>query len=170
MWGLAVPLPSGDFGTTATVARMRQLARDAALTPIVRSVAVDIVEPPSTGLAHARRIAVWVTGRTRFLADPAHAEALHTPAWILQRILTRGYASVDCDDVAVLTAALGLAVGLRARFVIVGFALPHSPTAPYRHVWTELADATGVRWIAVDPTRPHQGRRYPVARRLVVEV
>ncbi|MEE8177710.1 MAG: hypothetical protein V3T65_06925 [Acidobacteriota bacterium] len=60
-----------------------------------------------------------------------------------------GAAQVDCDDAAVLSAALGKAVGLKPRFVVLGF---EGPTGPYRHVYTELFD--GVAWTEMDVTRP----------------
>jgi len=82
-------------------------------------------------------------------------EMLHGPAWQVQQIRARGIVQVDCDDVAMLAAALGKAVGLRARFVVVGF---DSRTAPYRHVWAELSPRARVpMWSEMDVTRPAQG-------------
>jgi len=77
------------------------------------------------------------------------------PRGLVQRSAgQRGVAQVDCDDVAMLGAALGKAVGLRARFVAVAFG-PRG--APYRHVWAELGPRTNNVWLDMDTTRPAQG-------------
>jgi hypothetical protein len=167
MQGLAVWLPRGDAGVRATVQWMRQVARLGGITPLVRHVTARLVLGAPASL-YPRLIRDWIGEHTTFLADPTHAEALHDPGWMVDQILTAGLVQVDCDDVAMLAAAMGLSIGLRARFVIVGFG---SPSAPYRHVWTELADASGVRWLPVDPTRPQQSfGSLPISRRFDVEV
>jgi hypothetical protein len=164
-------IPGGDAGTYATLARMAALARRDALDPLIRQAAAGAVRgmPGDFGTHHAMILRQWITARTTFLADPLYAEALFTPGWMIRHILTQGTVGVDCDDVATFAAAMGLSIGLRARFVIVGFS---SPNAPYSHVWAELATAAGSpRWIPVDPTRPIRGLdRLPITRRDVVEV
>jgi transglutaminase-like putative cysteine protease len=104
--------------------------------------------------------------RLRFARDPARLELLETPDGLLRRIDNQGFVSVDCDGAAILAAALGLALGLRARFVVVGF---FSPSAPYSHVWTELLTPAG--WLQMDVTRRAQ-RITPglIRRRFVSEV
>ncbi len=64
-----------------------------------------------------------------------------------------GEEHVDCDDAAILAAGLGKAVGLLARFVLVGF---RSSRAPFSHVWTELRSPTGGPWVEMDVTRSVQ--------------
>lgn len=166
MRGVLVGIPDGDAGTYATLRVMADMARRSSILPIVRQAAVSAVRglPGNDGTGHARLIRDWVSDRTYFLNDPLYAEALHVPGWSLAQILTRGNVGLDCDDVATLAAAMGLSVGLRARFVIAGFS---SPQAPYRHVWTELSGASGPpRWVAVDPTRPVQSFASAPIRRL----
>lgn len=168
MQGFVLPIPSGDAGTVATLQRMRMMARSGSLHPLVRTVAARLVRdvPGTSAMLQARLVGDWIGQRVRFLPDPAHAEALHDPAWAVGSILTAGQVQLDCDDVALLTAAMGLSIGLRARFVTVGFS---SPKAPFRHVWTELG--TGQTWRPVDPTRPMQPLAgLVVRRRLVTEV
>jgi hypothetical protein len=138
--------------------------------PLVRSVTVAAIEglPEGDGGVYARSIAGWVADHTRFLPDPLHAEALHDPAWVVGQILTAGQVRLDCDDVAMLVAAMGLSIGLRARFTVIGF---NFPNAPYRHVFAELADPRRPRWLAVDPTKPVQGlSQLRVTRQRSVEV
>ena len=140
------------------------MARSASLQPIVRMVTARLVigVPGSAAHLHARIIRDWLTMRVRFLPDPSTAEALHDPAWALEHILTYGQVQLDCDDMAMLAAAMGQSIGLRARFVAVAFS---SPESPYSHVWADLGD--GQTWLSVDPTRPMQG--LSIARRTVLE-
>lgn len=148
-------IPSGDAGTYATLAIMRRLAKQGALHPLVRQTAIDITFGMGTNpTAQARTIREWLSQSILFQRDPYGVEALHAPDAILRSVLTRGTASLDCDDVAVLAAALGLSLGLAARYVAVGF---NSPNAPFRHVWAELADPRRPAWIECDITRPAQG-------------
>jgi transglutaminase-like putative cysteine protease len=163
-------LPDGDAGTYATLEVMRRMARHSSSLPIVRTLATQAVRsyPGDGGNHHARLLNRWITERTYFLPDPTYSEALHEPAYLLHQILTRGNVGVDCDDVATLTAAMGLSIGLRARFVIAGFT---SPNAPFRHVWAELAGARSSVWVPIDPTRPVQIlASLPITRLQAVEV
>lgn len=149
---------------------MQELARRAALDPLVRQTAASIVQgvPYDKGNIHAELIRRWMESRVYFLADPTYAEALHAPEWSLRQILQRGTVGLDCDDVAMLAAALGLSIGLRARFVVVGF---NSPEAPFRHVWTDLAASRRPVWVTVDPTRETQGLgRFDIQRMAAYEV
>ena len=160
-------LPDGDGQTVATVGMMRQLATAGALTPDVRHVAAFLAQGLGRNqLSHADAIAGWVAQHTHFLPDPSVAEALVPPDILVGIIADQGFAQVDCDDVAMLAAALGLSIGLRARFVVVSFL---TVDAPYEHVWAELSDAEGSEWVVIDPPRPLQGFP-PIGRHLIVEV
>ena len=170
MRGYLTSVPDGDAGTYQTVQWMRAIVHRNAVDPVVRQTTAAAVRgvPFDRGNIHAELIRQWIEARTYFLADPTYAEALHAPEWQIRQILTRGVIGVDCDDIAMLAAAMGLAIGLQARFVIVGFT---SPKAPFRHIWTELAAVRSPRWVVIDPTRPMQGlESLSVSRRLVVEV
>jgi len=170
MRGFLSQIPDGDAGAYATAQAMRELSRRAAVDPLIRQAAAGAVRdvPYDLGNHHAELIRRWIEPRVYFLADPTYAEALHAPEWSIRQILTRGTVGLDCDDVAMLAAAMGLSVGLRARFVMVGFS---SPTAPFRHIWTELAAIHRPRWVPVDPTRSVQGLgRYQIGRTAYVGV
>ena len=162
-------IPEGDTAQTlATVAAMRDLAIHGAMTPAVRQTAAFIVAGLTRDqLGHASNLAGWIALHTRFLYDPAPFEALTPPDVTLAIIHSQGIAQMDCDDVAILAAALGLSIGLRARFVVIAFL---TADAPYEHIWTELAPADGQAWVPVDPTRPTQGFPPVVRPPLVVEV
>lgn len=152
----AIPLPSSDFGTLLTAFQMRMMVYREFMNPIVRLTASEIVRGlgGTDAVAQAQEIRDWLEAHTEFLRDPDKVEMLHGPVWQLQQIKQNGVVQVDCDDVAMLGAALGKAIGMRARFVIVGF---DSPNSPYRHVWTELAPANLNAWVDLDVTRPAQG-------------
>lgn len=87
----------------------------------------------------------------RFVRDPTGIELLHRPERLLDQIAAGGYAIGDCDDAAILGAALGKAVGFSARFVVLGF---FGPRGPFSHVYTELWTGTG--WRELDITRTPQ--------------
>lgn len=167
MRAMVFPLPSGDAGVQVTVSTMRSLARRASVDPLVRRTAVDLVlsEPLST---HPVVIRDYLNDHTTFIPDPRHDEALHDPVYLLAQILTRGLVGIDCDDVAMLAASLGLSIGLRARYVVLAFG--SAPTAPYQHVLTGLQSARGGPWVVVDPTRPAQDFYPQVARSMMIEV
>ncbi len=153
----AIPLPSSDFGTYMTLAAMRAMVYREFMAPNVRLMATDIVRGigGKDGVEQAHAIRDFLEQHTEFLRDPDGIEMLHGPVWQVQQILNRGLVQVDCDDVAMLGAALGKAVGLRARFLAVSFV---SVNAPYRHVWAEIGPpSTPQVWIDMDVTRPAQG-------------
>lgn len=151
-----LPLPLGDLGTALTLLTMRGMVGIEYLLPIVRLTAADIVAglDGKDGREQALAIREWLDVHVEFLRDPENVEMLHGPAWQIKQILRGpGIVQVDCDDVAMLGAALGKAIGLRARFVVVGFA----PNKPFRHVWSELSPRGNEAWIDMDVTRPVQG-------------
>lgn len=165
-------IPPGDLGANAVVATMRDLARRQTAHPMVRGLALDIVGaiPGRDARGQAAAIRAWLERNVSFVRDPAGNELLYEPARMVSLLRTRGPPLyIDCDDVAVLAAALGRAVGLPARFVVVGYGNHHHP--PLRHVWTELGDPlTRGPWMDLDVTRSSQplGRR--ITRRVVVYV
>jgi hypothetical protein len=170
---IKVTIPNGDAGTRATVRWMKRLASEGRLSPIVRDYALRIARgiPGRDGTSQALAIRRWLASNIEFRRDPYGAELLYTPARLL-RILTKQGPPlyIDCDDVAILAAALGGAVGLRSRFQVVGFL---SPSAPYRHVWADLSSPSrGARWVDMDVTRQAQptAAQGAISRRWLVPV
>lgn len=158
----ALPLPSSDWGTHLTLMQMRMMVYREFVTPIVRITAGEITAGSGNdGYEQAQLIRDFLTTHTEFMRDPDGVEMLHGPAWQLQQIRSTGVVRVDCDDVAMLGAALGKAVGLRARFVVVAFG---GKKAPYRHVWAEVSP-NGREWVDMDVTRPAQGLPFDVISR-----
>jgi hypothetical protein len=147
-------IPGGDLGTFSTLEAMAELARTARGVPIVRDTALDITRGVTDPVAQAWAIRSWLVGTVQFTRDPTGVELLHSPRYMLSVLRQAGGPiRVDCDDVAVLGAALAGNIGLRARYVAVGF---FSPQAPFRHVWTELAPPPGTPWVELDITREAQ--------------
>lgn len=136
---------------------MARMARAAMVDPDVRGLALDITNGVAgrDGGLQARVIRSWLDSNVQFTRDPSNVELLYTPQRMVA-LLRGGRAPlrIDCDDVAVLAAALGGAVGLRSRFMAVGFL---SPNAPISHVWTELSPPRTDQWYEMDVTRAAQG-------------
>lgn len=142
---------------------MHRLARAASIHPLTREVAAALAEGTGTdGRRQAQRIRSWLRRHIAFLRDPATAELLHDPVSVLLELGRRPRFAADCDDVAMLGAALGLAIGLRARFVILGDA------GGFAHVFTELTDPELEEWVELDITRPYQGAEHAFSRPPVV--
>lgn len=161
-----VPIASGDLGVTQTVAMMRRLVERAIVNPGFRRFAVRLAqEHGRDNINQALGIRSWLTDHVTFMKDPDRVELLQDPVLLLTQIVHEDVVGMDCDDVAMLGAALGRAVGLRARFVVVGF---REPNAPYQHVWAELSDHKEREWINLDITRTAQRLNIPVTRRMVV--
>jgi len=160
-------IPDGDDGTFTVVDRMVELVRARIAHPVVRRAAVDLANTvPAQHLAgQVAAVRKFLERRVPFLSDPSGVELLHDPVLLLEDIRERGTARGDCDDVAVLGAALGGALGLSARFVVVGF---RGPNEPFEHVWTELHDGTA--WRELDVTRPRTAEAPAHTREYVVDV
>lgn len=129
---------------------MARLASQGKRDQRIRNAAVDLVTRGflnGAGLqqkdfvGEARRIHAFVRDQIRYVHDTAGVELLHEPATILQ------IGAGDCDDKAILTAALLLSIGHNVRFKAVAF----EPNA-YSHVWVQ--DYLDGRWVDLETTEP----------------
>lgn len=145
----AFEIPWSHAGIEATVGHMRRLARAAAADPLLRETAAHIVQGESSDVGRAQAIRSFLSDHVRFQPDPSGVELIRSPRLLLEQIADRG-ARGDCDDVATLGAALGMAVGIPARFKLLGF----TPAGPFEHVYTELLTSQGP--VELDTTRPAQ--------------
>jgi transglutaminase-like putative cysteine protease len=143
---------------------VRKSLVDPAVVETARAVIAKVT--PRDCVGQARAIRAWVDARFRFVRDPLGVELLESPAFHLSRIQRDGFVQGDCDDAATLTAALGLSVGIPARFVAVAF---FTPDAPFAHVFTELLPP-GAAPVEMDLTHPAGAPRPPISRRLVRRV
>lgn len=126
---------------------MKQVVHDSMRDPVVLDSAKMVIRSAGgkNREEQARHIAGWVSQSIRFVRDPYGIETIHTPRYMLDRIKTQGMFEADCDDYAVLSAALAKAVGLRTKFVIMGFL---SKGAPWSHVYTMAETPRG--WYPFD--------------------
>lgn len=143
-------LPHGDRGARKLARLMAQQARRALTHPITIQTAHKIATPGPDPTDIALALRDWLEARWHFEPDPYGIELLQTPAYLLELIERDGFASGDCDDIATLAAALGIAKGLRARFVLISF----GNHLPLSHVLTQLETYAG--WVEMDITRPAQ--------------
>jgi len=157
--------PPGEAGIRATLRQMAGMARAAVLDPELVFLARRIISPASRfdPRGQVRRIRDYVEGVTRWLPDPVGVEYLAGPAVLLREIDDHRRVGADCDDVAMLAAALLNAVGIRSRLVAVAF----DPEGPYQHVFTEAWD--GAEWRELDTTKPPRNAR-TIRRALTLEV
>jgi hypothetical protein len=148
----ALPIPHGDAGTAVTIQQMWKLIDQGKKSPLVREVAVRIVQeahvPALNYVGEARAIFHWVLQHIRFTRDIRARETLHSADEILR--LSAG----DCDDCTVLVLALAQSLGAEGRITTIS-TLPPDENGPaeYTHVYPSVF--AGGRWIALDCAREH---------------
>jgi transglutaminase-like putative cysteine protease len=90
----------------------------------------------------------WLQSRFRFVRDPYGVELVYSPERQVDMFRRQGYIEGDCDDAAVLAAALAQALGFRVRFKLLSFFNLETPS----HIYTEALGPYG--WVEFDVTRP----------------
>lgn len=163
---LRIPIPPGDEGTAHTIEAMKALARHAAASPRVRQAAARIARKngrPQPAEVIARAVYWFLSNeRFRFQKDPKGVELVRTPASLLDAIAARGVALGDCDDRAVLGAALLAAAGVPAAFVLMA----ERPGGRLTHVY--FAALIDGRPFPLDPQEGTQpGHFTPHARQII---
>lgn len=147
-------LPGGDPGTSRTVERMRALVEEAKTAPETRAAVLDALRGvrERDQLAEVTALFEWVRERTRFTRDPRGVEVLQHPAsYLLRQIRQEGVAYTDCDDAAMLFAALAETAGYATRFRVQG----PPDGAPYSHVVVDVR--VNGRWLSFDPSQRRHG-------------
>jgi hypothetical protein len=135
------PLPDGQAGNLQTVQVMRGLAHQAAGDPLVQQLASSIILPvPSHHyLDEAKAIGRYVQSKVRYRMDPDGYEQLQAPALLIQNI-QKGTAQGDCDDMALLTSALLLAIGHTPSYCMVRY---EDDAGGYNHIYVADTVANG---------------------------
>ena len=137
-------IPCCRTGTIATLNLMAELVHTALRDPIVRQKTLELVSG-STGPADlAQSVNRFIRLYVTIVDEPD--ELLHRPEWMIRRIEEKGRTFGDCDDAAMLSAALLAAAGIPVRFKAVG----PQPDGSMEHVFTEWSGRSG--WTAIDPT------------------
>lgn len=130
---------------------MAELATAGAENIRVRNLAVDLTNrlPQKDFRGEACVLLEYVRDRIRYVRDIRDVETLHT----VDAILDIG--AGDCDDKAILLAALLLSIGHSPQFIAVAF-----QPDKYSHVW--VRDFIRGKWIDLEATEPIEcGNRIP---------
>ena len=147
-----VPLSTNNrTATLETLKLMWKLAKDGKTSALVFQSARQIINnvPNKAFAQEVEAIYWWVAENIRYTLDVHEVETLQLPEWTIK--IGHG----DCDDHAILLAALLQTVGHPVRFKAVK-AQGNGPN--YCHVFTETK--IGNRWIALDTTLPEKGIGY----------
>ena len=143
----------GDAGSLQTLGKMRALVRasirDAAVVQAARAIVRFIF--PRRYAEQIGALRSYLSEHFQFVKDPSGMELLSTPRHMLDTIARAYFVQGDCDDAAILAAALAVSVGFRVRFVAVGFG---DATSPLVHVFAEVNLPGSDRWYDMDTTRP----------------
>lgn len=156
---------SGDTGTFDTLGTMASLVRDATgdatVVQLARSLVTSFGSTPfvaASPAAQARKIRNWLLGAWRFVEDPTNRELLRTPDAMLADYNASGYIMGDCDEAAILGAALGAAVGIPAKLNVLE--LDDGMGPGFSHVFASLLPSDGAE-VTLDVTRPPPGSPMP---------
>jgi len=136
-------IADGTAGTSQTLARMAELTRQAQLDPIVRTAALRLWPASGKPVEFGAQVRAWVRRNVRYVGE--FYETLTPPDWMLHQMESGGRAFGDCDDMAMLAAALIACLGFPVRFT----AVKPEGSGDYVHVFAEMND--GPNWYMVDP-------------------
>lgn len=112
-------IAKGRRGTDETVRIMEKLVTASQRAPWLRERALDILRQRGITDTHdpqpaATAIFDWVKRNIAFIHDPVQTDTLQEPE------VTLRYRAGDCDDHAILVAALAETIGIPSRFLVVG--------------------------------------------------
>jgi hypothetical protein len=119
---------------------MQGIARSRSAHPLVRQLALKVLAGAQIQshdfLDEAKALADFVQENVRYVRDPNGVEQLHDPVYMIGEI-SKGTAQGDCDDQALLLAALLLAIGAQPFFAIVRY---NGSNGAYNHIYTVVYD------------------------------
>lgn len=121
---------------------MADFTRQAQLDPIVRTAALRLWPAGNDRVVFGRQVRKWVRRNVVYVGE--FYESLTPPDWLLHQMESGQRAFGDCDDMAMLAAALIASLGIPVRFTAV---MPEGGDE-YVHVFAELHD--GAHWRMVD--------------------
>jgi hypothetical protein len=129
-------LGPGILGNLDTVEVMKKMAREYSRHDLVKRLATNILHynkiPSHHYLDEARAIGQFVQKHIRYVKDPVGTESLQAPDMMIRMMKDAGYAMGDCDDMALLIAALLMSVGIKPVFRAVKYS-ENSPS--YNHIY-----------------------------------
>lgn len=149
-------MPGGIDGTRATLSHMVRIAREykknGGIVTLARQIIEKVGGPPNNKnySGFVRALFEFVRDKIRYVPDILGVEMLQTPTRTLE--IKTG----DCDDKAILLAALLSSIGLATRFVAVGF-----KGGGYAHVIVEVKLGRhpdgSPRWVPLDTIADGRG-------------
>jgi len=146
-------LPQGDAGTTITIDRMGTLVRQAQGSPWLARAVSEVIGKSTPGPGRDRlggSVFRWLKNRVSFCTDPSRVELLRQADIMLRDIFTTGGTCVDCDEMAILGAALLM----KMRFSPVFITISQRPDGLFQHVYfgfTATDPGRAGSLIALDP-------------------
>lgn len=115
---------NGVQGNLDTVRLMSQIARNRSRHPLVRELALRIVQAANVKSQNyydeAKAIGQYVHRKVRYVRDIKGVETLIDPVTLIDQ-LRRGEAQGDCDDMSLLIASLLLSIGHQPYFRMVRY-------------------------------------------------
>jgi predicted transglutaminase-like cysteine proteinase len=161
----SLPLLGGQAGTDQTVEHMAKIAMGefGAGSPRIRALALKIVReagvPEKDTDGEIVAVHRWVKRTLRYVRDPVGYELLTYP-----ETLAFDVHDGDCDDHAVLEAALLGALGIASRFVTVGMS-----RQGMSHVYLEAYRHRVGKWLPLDPIMKDQPAGWAVPRPVIIK-
>lgn len=128
-------LGAGVQGNLQTVEIMRRVARQRMTHPLVRQLALHILNEAGTDshfyADESKAIGDYVKTHVKYVKDPHGVEQLHDPILMIEKLF-QGKARGDCDDMSLLIATLLLSIGHQPYFKMVRY---KSSSGPYQHIY-----------------------------------
>lgn len=125
----------GEKGNRETVDLMKKVARLRSGHPLVRKLALNILNyngiPSNHYVDEALAIGDFVKKNVRYVRDPDNIEYLQDPENLIKDI-QKGEAQGDCDDMALLIASLLLSIGHQPFFRCVRY---RSNSGNFNHIY-----------------------------------
>ena len=139
---VTTPQLPGAAGVVQTLGNMRAMVNGAIADPLIRRYAVQATDHTGRHEAHQQALAIgeWVRRHVKYVPDPLGNEHLTNPALLLKAHHEGRRVYGDCDDMAMVCAAMAKAIGLPVSFHAVGRG------KRYHHVYAEVAG------VPIDPT------------------
>lgn len=147
-----------EHTTDDALRAMSHYARREYLHPKVKGLAEEVTDGINPNDQRSQMMAVlhWVSKNLKYVTDEREAARLFGTTGDLEMVksptavLDSG--RYDCDCVSTLIAAMLMSLGIRARFVVVGFTEVEL-TGPdgFEHVYAQGYDERSGKWLILDP-------------------
>lgn len=128
-------LPDGVKGNEATINLMRQVASVRGGHPLIRKLALNILDFADVKSNHyvdeAVAIGEYVKAKVRYVRDPDQIEYLQDPVDLVEQI-QKGEAQGDCDDMSLLIASLLKSIGHKPFYRAVRY---DAAFGNYNHIY-----------------------------------